>query len=336
MKLTFVTFLGFLVAFCAATGAKEILNSGNFPPNTSNKEIWKSNKLKLSRQNNRTARPDLLTLASELGLKAFYLLVQRAGLDSMLQGKGHWTVFAPTNSAFDRLPQDVKASLQDPETLVRVLLYHIVPKELKSGSLQNNKVIKTANNSTVRANVYQNSEAGQDKVITINGSPVYKEDQLAENGVLHVIDKVLFPLTRGTALQYLTQDMATYSQTLKLLEAAGVNNTLNDTMAHTFLVPTNAALEKLDPAQLRHLMNDSGTANQVMKRHILQDVIFHAGFIDNEKVKTLGDNSEELTVLVGPGGMEVSGNGTFSRVLIADIPVTNGVVHVVDTLLYKP
>ncbi|CAH1251438.1 transforming growth factor-beta-induced protein ig-h3-like [Branchiostoma lanceolatum] len=331
MKLVFLTFL---VACCCATGANEIFTGGNFRPN--NEDILNSYQLKSSRRNDKNALPDLLTLSSELGLKAFYLLAQRAGLDSMLRGTDSLTVFAPTNSAFDRLPQNVKASLHDPEVLNRVLLYHIIPKELKSGSLQNNKVIKTANNSTVRVNVYENQEAGQDKVTTINGSPVYKKDQLAENGVLHVVDKVLFPLTKGTALQYLTQDMATYSQTVKLLEAAGVENTLNQTTAHTFLVPTNAALEKLDPAQLRHLMNDSKTASQIMKRHILQDVTFHVGFFDNEKVKTLGDNSKELTVLVGPGGMEVNGNGTFSRVLIADVPVTNGVVHVVDTLLYKP
>ncbi|XP_078577360.1 transforming growth factor-beta-induced protein ig-h3-like [Branchiostoma floridae x Branchiostoma japonicum] len=332
MKLVFVTFL---VACYAATGAIEVFTAGgNFGQNKN--EILNSHQFKPSRQNVKSALPDLLTLSSELGLKAFYLLLRRSGLDSMLRGKGYWTVFAPTSSAFDRLPQNIKASLQDPEVLNRVLLYHIVPKVLKSDSLQNNKVITTANNSTVRVNVYQNLEAGQDKVTTINGSPVYKEDQLAENGVLHVVDKVLFPLTTGTALQYLTQHMAMYSQTLKLLEAAGVENTLNDTTAHSFMVPTNAALEKLDPAQLRHLMNDSGTASQIMKRHILQDVIFYVGFYDNEKVKTLGDNSEELTVLVGPGGLEVNGNGTFSRVVIADVPVTNGVVHVVDTLLYKP
>eukprot|EP00058_Branchiostoma_floridae_P005870 XP_002591358.1 hypothetical protein BRAFLDRAFT_121476 [Branchiostoma floridae] len=297
MKLVFVTFL---VACYAATGAIEVFTAGgNFRQNKN--EILNSHKFKPSRQNVKSALPDLLTLSSELGLKAFYLLVHRAGLDAMLRGKGYWTVFAPTSSAFDRLPQNIKASLQDPEVLNRILLYHIVPKVLKSDSLQNNKVITTANNRTVRANVYQNQEAGQDKVTAINGSPVYKEDQLAENGVLHVVDKVLFPLTTGTALQYLTQHMAMYSQTLKLLEAAGVENTLNDTTAHTFMVPTNAALEKLDPAQLRHLMNDSGTASQIMKRHILQDVIFYVGFYDNEKVKTLGDNSEELTVLVGPG-----------------------------------
>jgi uncharacterized surface protein with fasciclin (FAS1) repeats len=114
--------------------------------------------------------------------------VKAAGLVDVLKGDGPYTVFAPTDEAFAKLPHGTIAALLKPENrekLVKILTYHVVP-----GKLQANDVVALNGAKTVQGQLLK-FRAGSG--VHINNSKVVKADIAASNGVIHVIDTVLLP-----------------------------------------------------------------------------------------------------------------------------------------------
>lgn len=115
--------------------------------------------------------------------------VKAAGLVETLQGKGPFTVFAPTNEAFAKLPKGTVEELLKPESkekLTQILLYHVVPGKVTAAEVVKLKEAKTASKKTLAVKV-------EDGKVMINGACVVKTDVAASNGVIHVIDAVLLP-----------------------------------------------------------------------------------------------------------------------------------------------
>jgi uncharacterized surface protein with fasciclin (FAS1) repeats len=117
--------------------------------------------------------------------------VTAADLAGTLSGAGPFTVFAPTNAAFDKLPAGTVASLLKPENkgqLVNILTYHVVSGKVMSGTVVtlNGQNVKTVNGATVRVSVSNGK-------VKVNNANVTAVDVEASNGVIHVIDSVLLP-----------------------------------------------------------------------------------------------------------------------------------------------
>jgi uncharacterized surface protein with fasciclin (FAS1) repeats len=135
------------------------------------------------------ATKDIVATAS--GDPQFKTLTQAlttAGLVTTLQGKGPFTVFAPTDAAFAALPKGTLDDLLKPANkakLTKVLTYHVVPGSVVSTSLKSGDV-KSVEGSPLKVTV-----AGGK--VTVGGANVVKADVKASNGVIHVIDKVLLP-----------------------------------------------------------------------------------------------------------------------------------------------
>ena len=116
--------------------------------------------------------------------------VKAAGLVDTLKGPGPFTVFAPTDEAFAKLPPGtVDALLKDPEKLKGILLYHVV-----SGKVMAADVVKLKTAKTVGGGVLTIKVMG-DKVM-VNNASVIKTDIVTDNGVIHVIDTVLIPKSK--------------------------------------------------------------------------------------------------------------------------------------------
>lgn len=115
--------------------------------------------------------------------------VNAAGLADTLKGKGPFTVFAPTDAAFAKLPAGTVETLLEPENkakLVEILTYHVVPGKVMSSDLAGKQIeVKTVEGSNVMID-------GTDGV-HVNDAKVVKADVPASNGVIHVIDTVLMP-----------------------------------------------------------------------------------------------------------------------------------------------
>ena len=113
--------------------------------------------------------------------------VQAAGLEETLQGKGPFTVFAPTDEAFAKIPKDkLDALMKDKAKLKEVLLYHVVKDEVMAAEVAKMETAKTAGGQMVKI-------TAQDGKVMVNDSRVSKADIKASNGVIHVIDTVLMP-----------------------------------------------------------------------------------------------------------------------------------------------
>jgi len=130
-----------------------------------------------------SAQKDIVDTAVAAGtFNTLAAALQAAGLADTLKGKGPFTVFAPTDEAFSKLPAGTVESLLKPENkekLKAILLYHVV-----SGDVTAAKVVKLSSAKTIN---------GQDLKLTVNDAKVVKPDVLASNGVIHVIDTVLLP-----------------------------------------------------------------------------------------------------------------------------------------------
>ncbi|WP_229748791.1 fasciclin domain-containing protein [Hymenobacter frigidus] len=120
--------------------------------------------------------------------------VKAAGLVETLKGTGPFTVFAPTNGAFDKLPAGTVASLLTPEmkpTLTKILTYHVVPGRLMAADLKNGQMLTTVEGETLTVMVdgsgvmLKDAKGGMSKVTIANA--------VSSNGVTHVIDTVLMP-----------------------------------------------------------------------------------------------------------------------------------------------
>lgn len=119
--------------------------------------------------------------------KTLVAAVQAAGLAETLSGKGPFTVFAPTDEAFAKLPAGtVDALLQDKEKLASILTYHVVSGQVTAADAVKLTEAKTINGQSFKI------VAGKDGVM-IDNANVVKTDIMTSNGVIHVIDSVILP-----------------------------------------------------------------------------------------------------------------------------------------------
>ncbi|GIV09487.1 MAG: beta-Ig-H3/fasciclin [Fimbriimonadales bacterium] len=139
----------------------------------------------------RAERKDIVDTAVAAGqFKTLVKLVQEAGLVDALRGKGPFTVFAPTDEAFAKLPKaQVDALLKDKEALKQVLLYHVVSGKVMSNDVVKLRSAKTLQGQNINIRVQRNN-------VRINDASVVKADIECSNGVIHVIDKVILPPNR--------------------------------------------------------------------------------------------------------------------------------------------
>lgn len=135
---------------------------------------------------------DIVDTAVAAGsFKTLAAALQAAGLIETLKGKGPFTVFAPTDEAFAKLPAGTVADLLKPENkakLTAILTYHVVPGAVKAAQVvtMNGKEAKTVNGQMVKIAV-------NGSTVTISGAKVTATDITASNGVIHVIDTVILP-----------------------------------------------------------------------------------------------------------------------------------------------
>lgn len=146
---------------------------------------------------NAAAKPtkDIVGVAVEAGsFNTLVAALKAAGLIETLQGKGPFTVFAPTDAAFAKLPKGaVEALLADKEQLIAVLTYHVIPGKVTAADVirmgRGNPA--TVNGQTLAINV----SGGK---VSVNDATVVAADVMATNGVIHVIDTVVLPAKATT------------------------------------------------------------------------------------------------------------------------------------------
>ncbi len=240
-----------------------------------------------------------------------------AGLADTLASEGPFTVFAPTDEAFAKLPKGtVEALLADPDKLKSILLYHVVPGKVMAADVVK---LESADSAFGQALMIGTSEG-----VTINGAAVVKADVMASNGVIHVIDSVLMPKD----LIGVAAGNEDFSTLVKAIEAAGLLDALKGG-PFTVFAPTNDAFAKLSKGTLASLLmpQNKSKLQDILKYHVVSGIVKAEDVVKLKDAATLA--GESVSIAVNDGAVRIND----ANVIATDIVALNGVIHVVDSVI---
>ncbi len=236
-----------------------------------------------------------------------------------------FTLFAPTDEAFDALPDGMLAALLGDPTgeLADVLLHHTLAGEISFDDFVNESRTSLLNEN-FRVNVTV------DLGTYINNAKIIVRDVFARNGVVHIVDAVILP-PAPTVVDVVnnSEDHETLEQAIV---AAELTETLSDsTEEFTLFAPTDAAFNALPEGMLAALLSDpTGELADVLLHHALAGEISFDDFVNESRTSLLGENfrvnvTEDLGTYINQ-----------SKIIVRDVFARNGVVHVVDAVILPP
>uniref|UniRef100_A0A8B9DKF0 Periostin n=1 Tax=Anser cygnoides TaxID=8845 RepID=A0A8B9DKF0_ANSCY len=240
-----------------------------------------------------------------------------------IEGRGSFTFFAPSNEAWEQLSSEIHRNLVDNVNieLYNALHHHMVNKRMLTKDLKNGMtLVSMYNGQKLLINHYPNG------VVTVNCARVIHGNQIATNGVVHVIDRVLTPV--GNTIQ----DFIEVEDDLSSLRAAAITSDVLDTLGrpghYTLFAPTNEAFESLPRGILERIMGDKVASEALVKFHILNTLQCSEAIMGGAVYETLEGNTLE----VGCDGETLTVNGV-KMVKRKDIVTSNGVIHLIDKVL---
>ena len=250
--------------------------------------------------------------------------LQAAGLVETLQGTGPFTVFAPTDDAFAKLPAGtVDALLQDLDALTDVLLYHVVPGDVKASA-----VVALDSAPTVQGDMVAISVDGS--TVMVNDARVVVTDIEAANGTIHVIDAVLIPPQEPGTIVDIAAGDDRFETLVAALQAAGLVETLQGARPFTVFAPTDDAFAKLPAGTVDALLQDLDALTDVLLYHVVPGDVKASAVVALDSAPTVQGDMVAISV----DGSTVMVND--ARVVITDIEASNGTIHVIDAVLIPP
>jgi len=285
-------------------------------------------------------KPNIVELAESVtDLSTLVAAVVAGDLADTLSSPGPFTVFAPTNDAFAALPKGTLDSLMKPENkaeLVDILTYHVLPAQVLSTDLSAFQRATTVEGKDVLvykdANGVRVSPDGKD-FKTVTGA-----DNLASNGVAHIIDGVLLP-TKLPNIVELAESVGDLSTLVAAVVGGDLADTLSSPGPFTVFAPTNAAFAALPAGTLDTLMKPENKAElvDVLTYHVLPSEVQSSELGLFQAVKTVEGKNLHVTVWGGVVKVGPSlASADLKKVTAADNVAANGVVHIIDGVLLPP
>ncbi|MDG1873205.1 MAG: fasciclin domain-containing protein [Mariniblastus sp.] len=285
----------------------------------------KMNTVMVSAPARMTQEKDIVDTAVGAGkFKTLVAAVQAGGLVDTLKGKGPFTVFAPTDEAFKKLPKGTVESLLKPENkkqLQAILTYHVVGGNVMAADVVKLDSAKTVQGKNVAIKV---SDAG----VMVNNAKVVVTDIKCKNGVIHVIDSVLLPPATPDVVD--TAVAAGQFKTLvAAVQAAGLVDTLKGEGPFTVFAPTDAAFAKIPAATIAELLKPENKSKlaAILTYHVVAGKVMAADVVKITSAKTV--NGQSAAVKVEGGKVMIDG----AQVIKTDIECGNGVIHVIDSVI---
>jgi len=273
------------------------------------------------------AAKDIVTTAVEAGsFKTLAAALKAGGLVNTLQGKGPFTVFAPTDEAFAKLPAGTVETLLKPENqkqLVSILTYHVVPGKVLAADVVKLKAAATVNGQRVDIKVAEGA-------VEVDQAKVVATDIVCSNGVIHVIDAVILPST--DTIPVVADKAKAFGTLLAAAKAAGLVEALSGDKPLTVFAPTDEAFAALPKGTVESLLKpeNKGKLADILKFHVVAGRYFSTDLVSGQEVKTL--QGAPLAV-VAKGGQAKVLNANLVK---TDIDAANGVIHVIDAVLLPP
>lgn len=266
---------------------------------------------------------DVIETAQAAGrFRTLLTALEAANLKQSLQGPGPFTVFAPTDTAFAKLPPGTLDELLKSENidkLTNVLTYHVVPGNLSSADVVGADYLLALNGQ--RLDVEVTSQG-----VFIDGAQIFLTDVQCSNGVIHILDDVMLPELRDVV------EVATQTPGFTILSAAlttaGLVDDLQTAGPFTIFAPTDAAFANLPPGTVERLLlpQNRDELIAVLTYHVVPAKVYRDQ-VKSGKVPTL--QGENLQVRAAHGKMWVN----QAQVGLVDIEASNGIIHVIDAVL---
>jgi len=283
-------------------------------------------------------------------LSTLVAAVKAAGLVDTLNGPGPFTIFAPANSAFDKIPKaDLDSLLADKAALTKVLTLHVV-----SGKMSSEELAKTGTATSLQGGELEFTKSGD--TLEVNGSKVVCSDVQVSNATVHIIDTVLdtkaassdsaMAAPTGAACGAVPADGAgsfegmasapaataasanpVLSTLVAAVKAAGLVDTLNGPGPFTIFAPANSAFEQIPKADLDSLLADKAALTKVLTLHVVD------GKMSAAELETAGsvDSLEGGKLTITKSGDTFMVNGATA--VCQDVQVANATVHIIDTVM---
>ncbi len=287
-----------------------------------------------------TFMPNIMDIAAaDSRFDTLEAAIKAAGLaDTLASANNTFTVFAPTDDAFAALPAGtVEGLLADPQgALTDVLLYHVVAGAQDSGAVLASDSLMTLQGTSLDVNL-------RNGLPYVNGSQIIITDIQAKNGIIHVIDAVLVPSSSPAPAKAMEQmDKAELPTIAEIAIADGRFDTLVAALTaadlagvflapgdYTVFAPTDDAFAALPEGTVEALLADpEGLLTTILLYHVVGDSLSRDQIATDDFIPTLEGRS--LTVnRSGSNIIDISG----AKLLITDIQASNGVIHVIDSVL---
>ncbi|XP_065113889.1 periostin isoform X2 [Paramisgurnus dabryanus] len=247
---------------------------------------------------------------------------EKSKLKEEIDGAGTYTMFAPSDDAWEMLDPALKEAMvnRGANELRNALTQHMVNKRLLTKDLKNDMSVESMfNEQGLYINHYSNG------VVTVNCARIIHGNQVATNGVVHVIDRVISVVDKSILDVINTHDEL---YTLKASAETGLLEHLSKPGHYTLFAPTNDAFEKVDFEVLDRIMGDNTVLQAFLNYHTLKSVQCSEAIMGGSIYETLeGSNIE-----IGCDGDSLTVNG-IKMVLKKDIVTNNGVIHLIDQVL---
>tara|TARA_B100000683_G_scaffold53008_1_gene50666 strand:- start:4265 stop:5629 length:1365 start_codon:yes stop_codon:yes gene_type:complete len=261
--------------------------------------------------------------------EALVAALGHAGLVETLQGDGPFTVFAPTDAAFEAAGIDLSTFDNDEAnaTLVDILTYHVLSGAVDAANVTDGLVATMVNGDNATFTV-------DNGTVMINDATVTTADVVASNGIIHVIDKVLTPPADEPVLD----DIATvatntgvHDSLVAALAHAGLVATLQGEGPFTVFAPTDEAFAAAG-IDLSTFDNDeaNATLTDILTYHVYAGSVAAADVTDGMVATMVNGDDATFTVV---NGTVMVGDATVTT---ADVAASNGVIHVIDKVLTPP
>jgi transforming growth factor-beta-induced protein len=305
-------------------------------------------------------------------LSTLVAAVTAADLVDTLNSEGPFTIFAPVNSAFEKIPAaDLDGVLADTDLLTSILTYHVVPEQLSSDELVEAGTLATVNGADLEVTM-------DGDTLTINGgeATVVCADVPTANATVYLIDSVLMPpadgematgdtmapsdtMAEGAAmlepsgpacatlpgdgegsLAGMADDPAAtaasnnpeLSTLVAAVTAAGLVDTLNSEGPFTIFAPVNSAFAKIPAADLDGVLADTDLLTSILAYHVVPEQLNSDQLVAAGTLPTV--NGAELTVAMDGDTLTI--NDGAAMVACADIPTANATVYLIDSVLMPP
>ncbi len=270
------------------------------------------------------AKADIVDTAVSAGsFNTLVAAVKAAGLVETLKGEGPFTVFAPTDDAFAKLPEGTVEKLLKPENkekLVAILTYHVVAGKVKAKDVVKLRGAETVNGQ--RASISVDGET-----VMVDNAKVVKTDINTSNGIIHVIDSVILPSDK--TIVETAAGAGAFNTLIAAAKAAGLAEVLSGEGPFTVFAPTDDAFAKLPEGTVESLLKPENKAHlqKILKLHVVEGRAYSETVLKTEKFDSLAGLA--LKPALKDGKAFVNG----SQIAKTDINASNGVIHVIDSVI---